>query len=162
MGSSLVKGVSISHRYIAPPDRSKQLDQRQRMRLFRWAAAGIWRYDKRVWIQTRFEDDAVVIEVEDNGVGMDEATRQRLFEPFFTTKDADQGTGLGLSIIYAIVRNHDGEITVESEEGMRTTFRVRLPIAFIPRVTLTMRTLHKIWNLPKTDFGLLQRILFSF
>ena len=74
------------------------------------------------------EDDAVVIEVEDNGVGMDEATRQRLFEPFFTTKDADRGTGLGLSIIYAIVRNHDGEITVESEQGVGTTFRVRLPV----------------------------------
>ena len=52
------------------------------------------------------EDNAVVIEVEDNGVGMDEATRQRLFEPFFTTKDADRGTGLGLSITYAIIRNH--------------------------------------------------------
>jgi len=49
------------------------------------------------------------------GVGMDEAPRQRLFEPFFTIKDADRGTGLGLSIIYAIVRNHDGEIIVESE-----------------------------------------------
>ena len=63
------------------------------------------------------EDNEVVIEVEDNGLGMDEATRQHLFEPFFTTKDADQDTGLGLSIIYAIVRNHDGEITVESEGG---------------------------------------------
>ena len=51
---------------------------------------------------------------------MDEATRQRLFEPFFTTKDADRGTGLGLSIIYAIVRNHDGQITVESEQGVGT------------------------------------------
>ena len=59
---------------------------------------------------------------------MDEATRQRLFEPFFTTKDADRGTGLGLSIIYAIVRNHDGEITVESEEGKGTVFRVMLPV----------------------------------
>ena len=74
------------------------------------------------------EDDAVVIEVEDNGVGMDEATRQRLFEPFFTTKDADQGTGLGLSIIYAIVRNYDGEVTVESERGVGTTFKVMLPV----------------------------------
>ena len=74
------------------------------------------------------EDDAVVIEVEDNGVGMDEATRQRLFEPFFTTKDADRGTGLGLSITYATVRNHDGEISVESEEGAGTTFRVMLPV----------------------------------
>ena len=59
---------------------------------------------------------------------MDEATRQRFFEPFFTTKDADRGTGLGLSIIYAIVRNHDGEITVESEPGVGTTFKVMLPV----------------------------------
>ena len=85
-------------------------------------------YDKRIQIRTRVENNAVVIEVEDNGVGMDEATRQRLFEPFFTTKDADRGTGLGLSIIYAIVRNHDGEITVESEQGVGTTFRVMLPV----------------------------------
>ena len=85
-------------------------------------------YDKQIWIRTRVEDDAAVIEVEDNGVGMDEAIRQRLFEPFFTTKDADRGTGLGLSIIYAIVRNHDGEITVESEEGVGTTFKVMLPV----------------------------------
>ena len=83
-------------------------------------------YDKR--IRTRAENQAVVIEVEDNGVGMDDATRQRLFEPFFMTKDADRGTGLGLSIIYAIVRNHDGEIAVESEEGVGTTFRVMLPV----------------------------------
>ena len=74
------------------------------------------------------EDDAVVIEVEDSRVGMEEATRQRLFEPFFATKDADRGTGLGLSIIYAIVRNHDGAITVESDQGIGTMFRVRLPV----------------------------------
>ena len=85
-------------------------------------------YDKRIQIRTRVENDAVVIEVEDNGVGMDEATRQRLFEPFFTTKDADRDTGLGLSIIYAIVRNHDGQITVESEQGVGTMFRMMLPV----------------------------------
>ena len=85
-------------------------------------------YNKQIRIRTRVEDDAVVIEVEDNGVGMDEATRQRLFEPFFTTKDADRGTGLGLSIIYAIVRKHNGEITVESEQGVGTTFKVMLPV----------------------------------
>ncbi len=59
---------------------------------------------------------------------MDEAISQRLFEPFFTTKGTDQGTGLGLSIIYAIVRNHDGEIAVESEQGVGTTFKVVLPV----------------------------------
>ena len=59
---------------------------------------------------------------------MDEATWQRLFELFFTTKDADRGTGLGLSIIYAIIRNHDGQITVESEQGVGTTFRVMLSV----------------------------------
>ena len=83
---------------------------------------------KRIRIRTHAENNAVVIEVEDNGVGMDETTRQRLFEPFFTTKDADRGTGLGLSIIYAIVRNHDGEIAVESEQGVGTTFKVMLPV----------------------------------
>ncbi|MXZ11432.1 MAG: ATP-binding protein [Gemmatimonadetes bacterium] len=78
--------------------------------------------------RTHVENDAVVIEVEDNGVGMDEATRQRLFEPFVTTKNANRSTGLGLSIIYAIVRNHDGQITVESEQDIGTMFRVMLPV----------------------------------
>ena len=59
---------------------------------------------------------------------MDETIRQRIFEPFFTTKDADRGTGLGLSIIYAIVRKHDGQITVESEQGVGTMFKVVLPV----------------------------------
>ena len=85
-------------------------------------------YTKRIQIRTCVEDNAVVVEVEDNRVGMDEATWQRLFEPFFTTKDADRGTGLGLSIIYAIVRNHDGQITVESEQSRGTTFKVMLPV----------------------------------
>ena len=71
----------------------------------------------------------MVAEVEDNGVGMDEAIRARLFEPFFTTKPADRGTGLGLSISYAIVRDHGGQIACESRKGEGTVFRVRLPAA---------------------------------
>ena len=85
-------------------------------------------YNKRIQVRTRAENNAVFIEVEDNGVGMDEATQQRLFEPFFITKDADRDTGLGLSIIYAIVRNHHGQIAVESEQGVGTMFRVMLPV----------------------------------
>lgn len=72
-------------------------------------------------------DGRVVLEVEDNGVGMDEATAARVFEPFFTTKPAEEGTGLGLSISYAIVRHHDGTIVCRSRVGRGTIFRVELP-----------------------------------
>lgn len=83
---------------------------------------------KRITVRSRGEEGVVVLEVEDNGVGMGEEDRLRVFDPFFTTKPADRGTGLGLSISYAIVKNHDGEITCESIVGSGTTFRVRIPI----------------------------------
>jgi signal transduction histidine kinase len=79
-------------------------------------------------ITTRSEDDEVVLEVADNGAGMDEETRARVFEPFFTTKPVGQGTGLGLDIVRRLVLRHDGEIDVTSEPG-RTQFRVVLPAA---------------------------------
>ena len=52
-----------------------------------------------------------------------------IFDPFFTTKRVGEGTGLGLSIAYQIVRNHGGDLTVESEVGRGTIFRVELPAA---------------------------------
>ena len=70
----------------------------------------------------------VVVEVADNGVGMDLSVQEQLFEPFFTTKEADRGTGLGLSISYAIVQDHRGQLTCESRLEEGTTFRVRLPV----------------------------------
>ena len=70
-----------------------------------------------------------MLEVEDNGVGMDEETRRKVLEPFFTMKGPDRGTGLGLSISHAIVKDHGGEIEWESQEGEGTVFRVRLPVA---------------------------------
>jgi histidine kinase len=82
---------------------------------------------KQIFISTRRENGHVLAEVTDSGIGMDQATQQRLFEPFFTTKEADRGTGLGLSIVYAIVRNHDGHISCVSEPGAGATFRVVLP-----------------------------------
>lgn len=84
---------------------------------------------KEVVIRTYSSDGAAILEVADNGVGIEAEHLGRVFEPFYTTKPEDKGTGLGLSITYAIVKNHGGEITAESEVGVGTTFRVTLPVS---------------------------------
>ncbi len=79
-------------------------------------------------VGTRGEKDKVMIHIRDTGVGIPEELRSKIFEAFFTTKQKVKGVGLGLSVCYGIIKNHGGEIKVESEEGKGTHFIISLPI----------------------------------
>jgi two-component system NtrC family sensor kinase len=81
----------------------------------------------RVTVRTLDED--VAVEIADTGVGIPAANLERIFDPFFTTKPVGVGTGLGLSICHSIVTAFGGDLTVESQEGKGSTFRVTLPSA---------------------------------
>ena len=84
---------------------------------------------RRLVVRTSRTTHGVSVEVSDTGMGIPDDVRPRIFEPFFTTKAEGEGTGLGLSVSYGIVRAHGGEITVESNPGIGSSFRVTLPIA---------------------------------
>lgn len=73
------------------------------------------------------QGEYIKISLRDNGIGMNETQKQHLFEPFFTTKENGEGTGLGLSIVFGIIKQHKGEIQVESELGKGTVFHIYLP-----------------------------------
>jgi two-component system sensor histidine kinase SenX3 len=85
----------------------------------------------RVWLRTRMEGVWVEIEVEDEGIGIPESHLDRVFERFYRVdrgrSRAMGGTGLGLSIVRHVVLNHGGEVAVSSEEGVGSTFTLRLP-----------------------------------
>jgi PAS domain S-box-containing protein len=82
-----------------------------------------------IGLSTRLDGERIVIEVRDSGVGIPPEIIGRIFDPFFTTKAVGVGTGLGLAICHRIVTDMNGELTVESEVGRGTTFRVTLPLA---------------------------------
>ncbi len=83
-----------------------------------------------VTISVKQEGENVVIKFSDTGEGIKKEDLRKVFEPFFTTKPVGQGTGLGMSITYRVIKNHNGEILVDSEVGKGTTFTIKLPINY--------------------------------
>jgi PAS domain S-box-containing protein len=78
-------------------------------------------------VRTKGDDRNVMIHIQDTGMGIPEEIRDKIFEAFFTTKSKVKGVGLGLSVCYGIVKDHGGEIRVESEVEKGTTFVITLP-----------------------------------
>ncbi len=88
----------------------------------------------RVSVKVRSQKNAMVeIVIEDSGGGIDVAHRDKIFDPFFTTKPVGKGTGLGLAVVHGVVREHGGEIRVESTPGRGTAFHIQLPAEMIKR-----------------------------
>ena len=74
----------------------------------------------------------VSVSVADTGVGMSEQVKAHVFEPFFTTKEVGQGAGLGLATCYGIVKQHGGDISIESSPGHGAKFIVKIPAKHTP------------------------------
>ncbi len=83
-----------------------------------------------ITVRTRMDNrkTKAIIQVGDNGCGIEKNNITRIFDPFFTTKPTGEGTGLGLSVSYGIIKNHGGHIHVDSKKGRGATFTVELPI----------------------------------
>ena len=82
-----------------------------------------------ITVTTRAIDGWADIRISDTGTGIPEQYRARIFDPFFTTKEVGKGTGQGLAIIHSvIVEKHGGTVSFETEEGVGTTFTIRLPL----------------------------------
>jgi len=82
----------------------------------------------RLWLKTWQEGEFVFVSIKDDGIGMDEATLNKLYEPFFTTKPVGEGTGLGMSIVFTIVEQHQARLSVRSTPGEGTEFTLKLYI----------------------------------
>lgn len=79
-------------------------------------------------IKTLLNNDHVLVSLKDNGIGMDENTKNKIFDPFFTTKDVGEGTGLGMSIAHGILEMHQAKIEIESEIDKGTQIKIFLPL----------------------------------
>ena len=86
-------------------------------------------YLPEISVSVAVKDNQIIINIADNGEGMNDEVKQRLYENFFTTKPIGQGTGLGMSIVRDIIENkHEGKVTFESTLGKGTTFTFTIPV----------------------------------
>ncbi len=90
--------------------------------------------DKKIFREDIPPGHYVAIEIQDNGIGIDDENQRHIFEPFFTTKPQGKGTGLGLALVYRIIRAHEGYIDLNSCLGEGTTFTIYLPTTEQPSV----------------------------
>lgn len=81
----------------------------------------------KITIETKVDNDVILINFTDTGSGISPENISKIFDPFFTTKPVGKGTGLGLAITYGIIEKHNGKIEVQSEIGIGTTFSIRIP-----------------------------------
>ncbi|MBF0396379.1 MAG: response regulator [Desulfobacterales bacterium] len=88
-------------------------------------------YIKTIKISCRFDqaENNIIVECNDNGIGISTENIVKIFDPFFTTKEVGRATGLGLSISYGIIQNHKGQIKAESIKGIGTTMTIKLPLS---------------------------------
>lgn len=121
--------LEVEHARDLPPAMLDEGQIRQSvLNLVRNAAEAVaTRGGGHVWIRTHAAGDAVAVAVADDGPGIPAELRERLFDPFVSTKDG--GTGLGLALTHQIVRDHGGDITVESQVDRGSTFTIVLPAA---------------------------------
>ncbi len=82
----------------------------------------------KLTLVSRKENNHVIVRVKDCGIGIPEKHLSKIFDPFFTTKPVGEGTGLGLSVTHGILKEHKGEIMVDSKVGVGTTFKITFPI----------------------------------
>lgn len=129
-------GVSLSMhaqaRLPAVMANSRELQQAFYNLVSNAARAVRGRPDAQILVETRREGSWVCVSVNDNGEGIPPENLPRLFEPFFTTRDPGEGAGLGLSSALAIVKDHGGELRVESRPGQGSRFEARLPVSSTP------------------------------
>lgn len=122
-GITVEERIAESEKVMADKDKLKQVF----LNLIKNAAEAM-PDGGRLTVETKKGDGTISVSVTDTGMGISKEGLEKLFTPFFSTKGV-KGTGLGLSVSYGIIKNFNGDIKVESEEGKGTTFRVVLPVA---------------------------------